>query len=41
MEVKVQGRRKKGIVREDGWIELGMISERKDCRGRKCTTELH
>ena len=25
----------------DGWVEWGMISERRDCRGRKCMTALH
>ena len=27
-------------LREDGWTERGMISKRRDCRGRKCTTVL-
>ena len=35
-------RRKRGRpnIREDGWIEWGVISERRDCGGRKCTAEL-
>ena len=33
-EGTVGGGREEGL-REDGWTEWGMISERRDCRGRK------
>ena len=33
METKVQERRKRGILRENGCTKYRMISKRKDCRG--------
>ena len=39
--MKVQGRRKRGRPKRRWLNRVKMISEKRDCRGRKCTTELH
>ena len=39
--MKVQGRRKSGRPKRNGWTKYRIISKRKDCRLMKCTTVLY
>ena len=41
MGMEYEGGRREENLREDGWTVWRMISEKRDCRRRKCTTVLH
>ena len=40
-DANISSRKEEECPRQDGWTAWEMISKRRDCRGKKCTTMLH